>query len=205
MFSSPVKIDLAPVNLFFLYFPTEINGFNFNHRYKIRWPPRHLDRAYGWFSFLYKMLEKCMWKDFLEKLHYEILQFIRKIKCLSELFYKIGFLKIFQNSQEKPVLESLFDKVLSPMTWMHAKLKRASSTSLFLWILGKFSRELSCRTPPSNYFWHEVVFFSFLQISEVCSLKRIYLPVQWWITKRKSQAWSILRSNGNRAETSLTH
>ena len=33
----------------------------------------------------------------------------------------------------------------------------------------KFLAELFCRTPPSNHFSHVV--FSFLQISEVCSLK----------------------------------
>ena len=43
----------------------------------------------------------------------------------------------------------------------------------FVEFLGKpFSR-----TPPTNHFSHDVV-FSFLQISEVCSLKSIYLVEQ---------------------------
>ena len=38
---------------------------------------------------------------------------------------------------------------------------------------------LFCRTPPSNHFSHDVLlFFFFLQISEVCGIKSIYLVEQ---------------------------
>ena len=68
-------------------------------------------------------------------------------------------------------------------------------------LLGK----LFCRTHPNNHFSHDVVFlFSFLQISEVCNLKSIYLVEQWKIRRRNSQAHSILCSHRNQVETSLT-
>ena len=66
-------------------------------------------------------------------------------------------------------------------------------------LLGK----LFYRTPPSNHFSHDAV-FSFLQISEVCSLKSIHLMEQWKIRGRNSQARSILCSYGNQVETSLS-
>ena len=43
--SSQVENQETPVNLFFLYFPAKIFEFSFNHRRKIGWPPRHLDRV----------------------------------------------------------------------------------------------------------------------------------------------------------------
>ena len=41
-----MKNQLAPVNLFFLYFPAEIFEFSFNSRWKIGWPPGHLERVF---------------------------------------------------------------------------------------------------------------------------------------------------------------
>ena len=66
-----------------------------------------------------------------------------------------------------------------------------------------FLGKLFCRTPPSNHLSHDVV-FSFLQISEVCSLKSIYLVEQCWIRRKNSQARSIQCSYGNQMETSLS-
>ena len=48
------------------------------------------------------------------------------------------------------------------------------------------------------------MFFSFLQISEVWSLKSIHLVEQWQIKGRNSQARSILCSYENQVETSLS-
>ena len=45
LLSSPVENQLAPM-IFFLYFPTENFEFSFNRRYKIGWPPRHLNRVF---------------------------------------------------------------------------------------------------------------------------------------------------------------
>ena len=62
----------------------------------------------------------------------------------------------------------------------------------------RFSRTLS-----SNHFSHDLFFFlSFLQISEVCSLKSVYLVEQWYIRRRNSQPRSILCSYGIQVETS---
>ena len=49
-----------------------------------------------------------------------------------------------------------------------------------------------------------MTFFSFFEISEVCSLKSIHLVEQLKIRGRNSQARSILCSYGNQAETSLS-
>ena len=49
-----------------------------------------------------------------------------------------------------------------------------------------------------------MLFFCFLQVSEVCSLKSIYLVKQWLIRRRNSQARSILCSYRNKVETSLS-
>ena len=51
--------------------------------------------------------------------------------------------------------------------------------------------------------FHMTLFFTFLQIGEVCSLKSIHLVEQSWIRGRNSQAYSILCSYGNQVETSL--
>ena len=40
----------------------------------------------------------------------------------------------------------------------------------------KFLEKHFCRTSPSNDFPHDAIFFSFLQISEVCSLNQFI----WW-------------------------
>ena len=62
----------------------------------------------------------------------------------------------------------------------------------------RFSRTLS-----SNHFSHDFFFFlPFLQISEVCSLKSVYLVEQWYIRRRNSQPRSILCSYGIQVETS---
>ena len=50
LLSSPVKNQLAPVSLVFLYFPAEFFESSFNPRYKIGWPPGHLDRVYAAFK-----------------------------------------------------------------------------------------------------------------------------------------------------------
>ena len=55
-------------------------------------------------------------------------------------------LKISQNSQETPVLESLFNKFAD--LYAYNCIKRDSSTGLFLLILGNFWEHLFCRTPP---------------------------------------------------------
>ena len=49
-----------------------------------------------------------------------------------------------------------------------------------------------------------MLFFSFLQISEVCCLKSIHLVEQWLISRRNSQARSILCRYENQVETSLS-
>ena len=49
-----------------------------------------------------------------------------------------------------------------------------------------------------------MLFFSFLQISEVCSLISTYMVEQWQIRRRNSQVRSILCSYGNQVETSLS-
>ena len=49
-----------------------------------------------------------------------------------------------------------------------------------------------------------MLFFSFLQISEVCCLKAVHLVEQWLIRKRNSKARSILCSYENQVETSLS-
>ena len=49
-----------------------------------------------------------------------------------------------------------------------------------------------------------MLFFSFLQSSEVCSLKSVYLVDQWQIRRRTSQARSIVCNYGNDVETSLS-
>ena len=49
-----------------------------------------------------------------------------------------------------------------------------------------------------------MLFFSFLHISEVSSLKSVYLIEQWCIRGRNSQSRSILCSYGNEVETSLS-
>ena len=49
-----------------------------------------------------------------------------------------------------------------------------------------------------------MLFFSFLQISDVCNLKSIHLVEQWQISRRNSQACSILCYYGNQVETSLS-
>ena len=43
----------------------------------------------------------------------------------------------------------------------------------------KFLGKLFCKTHTGYCFSHDVVFFSFLQISKVCSLKPVYLVEQW--------------------------
>ena len=60
------------------------------------------------------------------------------------------------------------------------------------------------RISPSNHFSYEVVFFPFLQISKVWSLKSIYLVDQWYIRRRNSQARLIMCIYGNQVETSLS-
>ena len=65
----------------------------------------------------------------------------------------------------------------------------------------KFLEKLFSRALPSNNFSH-IIFFPFLQISEVCSLKSVYLVEEWYIRRRNSQPRSILCSYGNQVETS---
>ena len=67
----------------------------------------------------------------------------------------------------------------------------------------KYLGKLFCRTPLNNQFSHDAV-FSFMQISEVCSLKSIYLVGQLQISRRNSQARSILCSYENQVGTSLS-
>ena len=66
----------------------------------------------------------------------------------------------------------------------------------------KLLEKLLSRTLPSNHFSHDVIFSPFLHISEVCSLKLVYLVEQWYIKRRNSQPYSILCSYGNQVETS---
>ena len=49
-----------------------------------------------------------------------------------------------------------------------------------------------------------MVLFFFLEISEVCSLKSIYLVEQWLIRRTNSQAPSVQCSYGYQVETSLS-
>ena len=45
LLSSPVKNQLAPVDLIFFIFPAELFDFSFNPQCKIGWSPGHLDRV----------------------------------------------------------------------------------------------------------------------------------------------------------------
>ena len=49
-----------------------------------------------------------------------------------------------------------------------------------------------------------MMLFFLWQISEVCSLKSIYLVEQWQIRRRNSQARSVRCSYGNQVETSFS-
>ena len=122
-----------------------------------------------------------------------------------ELFRNTYFVKDLRTAGSKtPVWGSIFNKVGSQMGWRHlAGLERDSSTGISLWISWNFLERFFCRTPPSNHISHDVYFF-FLQISEVCSLKSIYLVEQWQIRRRNSQAHSMLYSYGNQVESSLS-
>ena len=97
-----------------------------------------------------------------------------------ELFRNTYFVKDLRTAgSETPVWGSIFNKVGSQMGWRHLTvLERDSSTGISLWISWNFLERFFCRTPPSNHISHDVYFF-FLQISEVCSLKSIYLVEQW--------------------------
>ena len=69
--------------------------------------------------------------------------------------------------------ERSFNKIASLAAWkLLTVLEKDCRTGISLWILRNFWESFFCRTPPSNHFSHDVV-FSFLQISEVCSLKSI--------------------------------
>ena len=117
-----------------------------------------------------------------------------------ELFNNTYFVEDLRTAgSETPVRGSLFNKVASLTTYtLLSVFERGSSTGVnFVKFLGK----LLCRTPPSNHFLHV---FSFLQMSEVCSLKQICLVERWWIRRRNSQALSILCGFGNQVETSLS-
>ena len=74
---------------------------------------------------------------------------------------------------------------------------------MFLCECLKFLGKLLCRTPPSVHLSHDV-FFSFLQIREVGSLNSVYLVNQWYVRKKNSRVFSVLRSYGNQVETSLS-
>ena len=67
------------------------------------------------------------------------------------------FRKIYKKS---PVLESLFNKVGGQKT---CNLIRKTLVPMFLYSVNfvKFSRQLFCRTCPSDNFWHYFVFFLF--------------------------------------------
>ena len=119
-----------------------------------------------------------------------------------ELFKKTYFVEDLQLAgSEIPVRGSLFNKVTSMTTWrLLAVLERDFRTGSSTWILrnfyeGFFTEHLATTS--------HIIFFSILQISEVCSLKPIYFVEQWQIRRRNSQAHSILSSYGNQMETSL--
>ena len=52
--------------------------------------------------------------------------------------------------------------------------------------------------------FHIIFFFSFLQISEVCSLKSVSLVEQWHIRRSNPQAHSVVCSYENQVETSVS-
>ena len=118
--------------------------------------------------------EEHLWM-FASKLYLETLKQVFS-RRFCELFKNNYFVEDLQTAvSETPVRGSLFNKVASLTYWTHLTvLERDSSTVNFVKFLGK----LFCRTPPSNHFSHDVVIFSFLQISEVCSLKSICLEEQ---------------------------
>ena len=83
-------------------------------------------------------------------------------------------------SSETPVRRSFFLQAcckpdcLKTFNSVRKRLPHSYFSVNFETFLGK----LFCRTPPSNHFSHDV-FFPFLQISEICSQKSIYLVEQW--------------------------
>ena len=91
------------------------------------------------------------------------------------LFKNTYFVKdLWMAGSETPVWGSLFNKVASLTTWRHLTvLERDSSTGISLWVLRNFQESFLATKS------HMMLFFSFLQISEVCSLKSIYLLEQW--------------------------
>ena len=108
---------------------------------------------------------------------------------------------------------SLFNKVASRTTWSYLTvLKRGSSTGVQVTLaeaqyfsvnFAKFLGKLFCRKLPNNHVSHDVFFFSFLQISEVRSLKSVHFLDKWQIRRRNSLASSMLCSYENQVETSL--
>ena len=100
-----------------------------------------------------------------------------------KLFRNTYFVKDLQTSgSETLVRVSLLNKVCKPghlnaFNSIKKRLKHRYFSVTFVKFFGKFF----CRTPPSNNFSHDttVVVFFFLQISEVCNRKSVYLVEQW--------------------------
>ena len=75
---------------------------------------------------------------------------------------------------------SLFNKVASLVTWKHLTVLLQGLLHRYFSVnFEKFLWKRFCRKLPSNHISHDVVWFSFLQIIEVCTLKSIHLLEQW--------------------------
>ena len=127
-------------------------------------------------------------------------QLSNEISSLPEVFYKKGTLKIFPKFAGKHVCWSL---LLINLTARPATLLERDSTKGVSTFCEFF--KIFRRTFLQNTSWRPMIlFFSFLQINQVCSLKAIYLMEQCYMRKRNSQTRSILCSYGNQVGISLT-
>ena len=76
---------------------------------------------------------------------------------------------------------SLFNKVACLPDGLKAfnSIKKRLYRSYFFVNFVKYFDKFFCRTLLKNHISHDVAFFPFMQISEVCNLKSVYLVEQW--------------------------
>ena len=96
-----------------------------------------------------------------------------------KLFKNTYFLEDLQTAcSETPGMGSFFKKAASLTAWKLLTVLERDSHRYFSVNFEKFLWKLFCRILLANTS-HMMLFFSFFQISEVCSLKSVHLVEQW--------------------------
>ena len=132
-------------------------------------------QTFSWQLFWRTSVNVCFWTLFKKRL---------ELRCFPLTFLNYSRTPILQCIHKRLDLKHQWGSLslinfTSVTPWkLLTLLERDCRRGIFLWILKQILGKLFRRTPRSNHFSHDI-FFSFCQISEVCSLKSIRLVEQW--------------------------